>query len=75
MVHVVVEKAEGDALKRGFGSLDLGEHVDAVALFLDHLRDPADLAFDPREAFQQLVFGGAVSGLRCHESKIAVDIP
>jgi hypothetical protein len=74
-MDVVVEEAEGDALQGRFGGLDLGEHVDAVALFLDHPRHPADLAFDPGEAFQQLVLGSAVSGLVCHGKKIALDIP
>ena len=62
MTGVIVEQAEGDAVQRGPRRGDLGEHVDAVAVVLDHPLDPADLTLDPAQAAQQLVLGRYVSG-------------
>ena len=43
---VIVEHAQRDLVERGPHRGDLVEDIDAVALVLDHLVDPADLAFD-----------------------------
>ena len=36
--------------QRGFDGLQLVQDVDAVTIAFDHLRDPANLPFDPAEA-------------------------
>jgi uncharacterized membrane protein YraQ (UPF0718 family)/YHS domain-containing protein len=61
VVGVVVQEAEGDVVQRGLGGGDLGEDVDAVAVFFDHALDAADLPLDAVQSRQQLVFGGAVA--------------
>src|SRR5687768_17404973 len=43
---VLVEHLERDALERLGDRADLGEQVHAIAIVLDHLLDPADLALD-----------------------------
>ena len=49
-----------DALERRSGGGDLRDHVDAVAVFLDHAGETADLTFDAAEAFET---GGLGFGL------------
>jgi hypothetical protein len=44
---VVVQHFQRDALEGLGDRADLGEEVHAVAVVLDHLLDPADLALDP----------------------------
>ena len=52
MVGVVVEQAERDLVERRLHGGDLGEHVDAVAVLVDHPLDAADLAFDAAQALE-----------------------
>ena len=61
MARVVVEQAERDLVERGLDRADLGEHVDAVAVVLDHALDAADLALDAPQALEELVLGGGVA--------------
>src|SRR4051812_19751373 len=52
---VLVEQAECDLVERGLHRADLGQHVDAVAVLLDHPLHAAHLALDAVEALQQLI--------------------
>src|SRR5690606_22263349 len=65
VLQVLVEQAEGDGFQGFRGGGDLGEHVDAVLVGLDHLRDAADLAFDPPQALE---IGVLVLGVAVHPS-------
>lgn len=40
-------------MKRRLGGLDLGQDVDAVAIFLDHPSQTANLALDSGETFEE----------------------
>ena len=40
-----------DLSQSGANCRNLRHHVDAIAVFLNHARKPADLTFDPVEAF------------------------
>ena len=51
---MVVEQSEGDFVERCLDRADLGEHVDAVAVLLDHLLHAAGLALDALEAGEDL---------------------
>src|SRR4051812_18963086 len=62
VARVAVEQAQGDAVQRGPRGVDLSEDVDAVAVLLDHPPDAAHLALDAREALEELVLVGGVSG-------------
>src|SRR5947209_6421620 len=44
VVHVAVEDLEGERVERGRDRADLGEDVDAVAIFVNHPLDAAHLA-------------------------------
>src|ERR1700744_4768898 len=66
---VVVDQAERDLVERRLDRADLGEHVDAVTLLLDHPRDPPHLPLDPREAFEQRCLVSFVAD--GHGSKVA----
>src|SRR4051794_32782404 len=46
VARVAVEQPQGDLVERRLDRADLGQHVDAVAILLDHPRDAADLALD-----------------------------
>jgi hypothetical protein len=46
---VVVEQAKGDLVEGRLSGGDLGQDVEAVAVFFDHLRDPANLPLCARE--------------------------
>ena len=48
----LVEQAERDLVERGLDRADLREHVDAVAVVLDHALDAADLALDACRRFR-----------------------
>src|SRR6266849_8697051 len=50
MLGVVGEQLKGDALQGCLGRVDLGQNVDAVAVLLDHLLDPAHLPLDPPQS-------------------------
>ena len=69
LVHAVpgvpVEQAEGDLVEGGLDGRDLGEHVDAVAVVVDHFLDAAHLAFDAAQPRLQLVLGGGVTAGGC----------
>ena len=46
VLEVLVEKMQPDALQRLGGRGDLGEHVDAIGVVLDHALQAADLTLD-----------------------------
>ncbi len=50
MFDVVLEDLVLELLERGLDRLDLVHHVDAVAVFGDHARDAAHLAFDAAQS-------------------------
>jgi hypothetical protein len=58
---VLVEQPQGDLVQRGLDGGDLGEHVDAVAVLVDHLLHAADLPLDAPQSRLKLVLGGAVA--------------
>ena len=62
VVDVVVEHLQADVLERGHRRPDLGEDVDAVALLLDHLLDPAHLPLDPTQSLADRVLVVAMFG-------------
>src|SRR4029079_5415402 len=66
----VVEQAERDLVERGLDRAQLGEHVDAVAVLVDHPGDAADLALDARQPGEELVLGCRVSACGGHRSSI-----
>jgi hypothetical protein len=49
MGHVILENLFLHAAKRGSYRRDLSDDVDAVPVILDHLREPANLAFDAED--------------------------
>src|SRR5918994_2907091 len=61
--QVLLEQAQRHGLERLRGGGDLGEHVDAVLVVLDHLRNAADLALD---AAHPLEVGVLVLGVPVH---------
>ncbi len=61
MTDVGVEQAEPDAVEGTVDGGDLRKHVDAVALFVDHAREPANLPFDAPESVQDGRPVGAVA--------------
>ena len=73
MAHVVVEELDGNGVECLLDGGDLGEDVDAVAIVVNHLCDPANLAFDPRQTLSQWVFAGGVAAglgvLCCRHSR------
>ena len=50
MLQVVAQGLLLDLVEGRAHGTDLGQHVDAVALFLDHARHAAHLAFDAAQA-------------------------
>ena len=50
MLQVVAQRRLFDLVEGGTDGADLRQHVDAVALLLDHARHTAHLAFDAAEA-------------------------
>ena len=60
VVDVVVQHLEADVLERGHRRSDLRQDVDAVALLVDHLLDPAHLPFDPPEPLADRILVVAV---------------
>src|SRR5262249_35923947 len=59
MLGVVGEELQGHAFQSGLRGIDLGQDVDAVAVFVDHLLDATNLTLDPPKARldRSLVFG------------------
>src|SRR5258706_2120603 len=53
VVEVILENLVLDLGQRRLGRLQLGEDVDAVAIFLHHPRDAADLTLDPAQAVEE----------------------
>ena len=51
MRHVIAQYLLLDAPQRGADRRYLRDDVDTVAVLVDHLRQAANLAFDPAEAF------------------------
>src|SRR3954452_19361398 len=64
VIGVIGKQLERHPVKRPLDRGDLGEHVDAVRLLVDHAPQPADLALDPREALGQCVLVVDVAGFR-----------
>ena len=59
--QVVVEQLEGDALQGTRRRADLGEHIDAVGVVLDHPLQATNLALDAAEALEVHVLVGGVA--------------
>jgi len=59
VTEMVPEQQHGDALERAGHGGDLGEHVDAVRVVVDHALQSPDLTFDAAQARQhgRSVFG------------------
>src|SRR3954463_14017545 len=74
VVRVVVEQAEGDLVEGSLRRRDLREDVDAVAVLVNHVLDPADLAFDAPQPLAQLILRGAVPmcGVLGHAQRVPV---
>src|SRR5262245_28846989 len=60
VIRVVLEQLEGDLVQGGLDRRDLGHHVDAVAVLLDHVLDAPDL---PLDAVQAPQYGVLVRGV------------
>src|SRR3954453_23022793 len=60
VAHVLVQDLEGERLERGVDRRDLRQHVDAVAVLVDHPLDAPHLALDAVEALLQRVLVVAV---------------
>src|SRR5687767_11020506 len=52
---VAVEQAEGHLVEGGLDGTDLGEHVDAVPIVLDHAGDAPHLPLDAGQSLEQSV--------------------
>ena len=50
--HVLVDQGKGHPVKGRLSGADLLQHVDAVAVFLDHPRDAADLPLRAAQALE-----------------------
>ena len=59
--NVFVEETDADALECFGDGADLGEHVDAVFVVVDHALESANLAFDLGESRGVVLFGERVS--------------
>src|SRR3989442_10145647 len=55
MLRVVAKEQESHALQRRLDGAHLRQHVDAVAVFVHHLAQAADLALDAAEAALDLL--------------------
>ena len=60
VTHVGVEQPEADTVERAPHGSDLRQHVDAVAVLLEHPHESARLALDPAQAVEH---GGAVGAV------------
>src|SRR5918999_2900890 len=65
MLGMVVEQAKCDLVERGLGRADLCQHLDAVAVLLDHPSNTSNLPLDPGQALEELLLGGAVAAGGC----------
>src|SRR5919106_3340165 len=69
VADVPVQQSEAHLVERRPGCVDLCDHVDAVAIVLDHPCHASDLALDPSQPVQELVLRRRVSArLRRHVS-------
>ena len=59
--RMVVEEPQRDLVERGLYRGNLGEHVDAVAVLVDHPLNAADLSLDAAQALVELVLRGGVA--------------
>src|SRR5262249_2343675 len=55
-----VQQAQRDLVQRRLNSADLGQHVDAVTVVIDHPLDAPDLPLDAAQPGLQLRLGGGV---------------
>src|SRR2546428_13101574 len=62
VADVVVEQLERDGVERLLDGADLRQHLDAVAVVLDHARNPAHLSLDAGQALRDLLLPGRVAG-------------
>jgi hypothetical protein len=53
---MVRHQALGHAVERGLDRRELGEDVWTIALVVDHLGHAPDLALDPLQALEQVIF-------------------
>src|SRR3954468_5230793 len=72
VAEMILEKLDRDCPQRGRGCGDLGQHVDAVLILIDHPLQPADLALDPAEPLEDrlLVVGVTALDHRTSPSRI-----
>src|SRR4029079_2922778 len=75
MVDVGFEQLLRDRGAGGGGGGDLRQHVDAVPVVLDHPRDPANLALDPRESPADRGLVVRVARSRRHHRRTIADTP
>src|SRR5215218_2306666 len=59
---VAVEQPEGHLVEGGLDGRDLGDHVDAVLVLVDHAGDAADLPLDAAQAGLELLLLHGVAG-------------
>src|SRR6202049_1472697 len=55
MLHMIAEQRERHLVEGCFGSVHLGEDVDAIAIVIAHALDAADLSLDAVQARSQVV--------------------
>src|SRR6516225_729380 len=64
MPQVIVEEADGDLLQGPGGRGDLGDHVGAPGVCVDHLLQSADLPLDLAQPPQVVLLAGGVAAGR-----------
>lgn len=69
MTQVVIHQPDCDPLQRLRRSGNLGQHVDAVPIVLDHPSDPTNLTLDPFQTLEEQFLVGFVPS---HASTITV---
>jgi hypothetical protein len=52
---VSIDESERDLLERRLRRRYLGDHIDAVAILIDHACDPAELPFDAGQTVEELL--------------------
>lgn len=63
MLQMISQRLLFDLVQCGANGADLGQHVDAVAFFLDHAGNAADLALDAAEARELRFLDFLIHGL------------
>ncbi len=61
VTDVVIEETEGNLVQRRSGRIDLGHHIDAVPVVLNHPRDASNLPLDLRQSNEELFPTGRVA--------------